>query len=81
MAIELEYVYGPGYISSDGFDIYEKRGAKLTSLMSIHPRAKSSASKQDAEDAAQCLCLLMAGGVTPDALKALLACSDAKSEV
>lgn len=76
MSIELEYVYGPGYISSDGFDIYEKRGPKLTNVLSIMPRGKTDHGKKDAEDAAQCICMLLAGGVDPTALKALLTDSD-----
>ena len=73
MSIQLEYVYGPGSVGSDSVTIYEKRGPKLTDLLTVYSRDRTGKGKNDANDAAECLCLLLGAGVDTDRLRVLLA--------
>jgi hypothetical protein len=77
MSIQLEYVYGPGSLGLNSVEVFEKRGAKLSTLLTIYSKNRTPAGKHDAEDAAQCLCLLLANVIGPDDLTRLLAAQPA----
>jgi hypothetical protein len=72
MSITLEYVYGRGSLGTDSVTISEKRGIKLTEMLTVYPKPHSGRGVKDAEEAAECLCLLLAAGITSDRLAMLL---------